>query len=603
MRKHFSLLAASAFASLFFRQVVLACLCLVVLTAGSASAATFRHPFSYYADSQELGTVLMHFARAEGYAASLSPAVKGTVSGRFQDVEPLTFLAGMQSAFDVNWYTLGNTIYFYHAGESQRIFLSPRTGTARQLYDALKKSVVFSPQLPPTLGGAGDVISVSGPPEYLTQIRNAAAAFEASQTEQIVMRVFPLKHAWAEDMTVSSMDKTVTVPGIATILRAMVMGTPVSGTRVTQEKATVEKLGGKGLSALGREESSPAQPQASPTPVSTGSISIMADPRVNAVLVSDAAYRMPYYARVIKDLDKPVELVEIHAAIVDIDTDFKRELGIAFQGSGGSGNGWSGGGTSTGSTSNGTGMPSPGVMDNAGLTLSTIYTHGSDFFLARIQALEENNEARVLGRPSVLTVDNIQATLENTTTYYVEVEGYQAVDLYKVEAGTVLRVTPHIIREHGETSIKLAVSVQDDQDSSTSVDTSAGVPPIKQTKINTQAIVSAGQSLLIGGYYYEQQGQDESGVPLLKDIPVIGHLFKSNAKQSKRMERLILITPRIVELSGNNVPSQVEDPSFHRTATQADYEPRIPVRSKGAGCSRASRTPDVSTVSGAERTL
>ena len=124
------------------------------------------------------------------------------------------------------------------------------------------------------------------------------------------------------------------------------------------------------------------------------------------------------------------------------------------------------------------------------MTLSTIYTHGSDFFLARIQALEANNEARVLGRPSVLTVDNIQATLENTTTYYVEVQGYQAVDLYKVEAGTVLRVTPHIIRENGETSIKLAVNVQDDQDNSSSVTSNSGVPPIERTKIDAQAMMS-----------------------------------------------------------------------------------------------------------------
>ncbi len=567
------------------------------------AAAPFRVPFSYYADSQELETVLMNFARAEGYTASFSPQVKGKVSGRFQNVNPLTFLEGMQNAFDVNWYTLGKTLHFYNAGENQRIFISPRTGTARQLYDALSKSAVFSAQLPPSLGSAGDVISVSGPPEYLDQIRSAVAAFETSQTEQIVMRVFPLKHAWAEDITVSSMDKTVTVPGIASILRAMVMGSPVSGTRVTQERATVEKLGGKGLAALGSvEDNAPSQTQPSPTPVNTGSISIMADPRVNAVLVSDAAYRMPYYAQVIQDLDKPVELVEIHAAIVDIDTDFKRELGIAFQGSGGSsGNGWSGGGTSTGSATSGTGMPSPGVMDSAGMTLSTIYTHGSDFFLARIQALEENNEARVLGRPSVLTVDNIQATLENTTTYYVEVEGYQAVDLYKVEAGTVLRVTPHIIRENGETSIKLVVNVQDDQDNSGSATTSSGVPPIKQTKINTQAIVNAGQSLLIGGYYYEQKGEDESGVPLLMDIPVLGNLFKTKARQSKRMERLILITPRIVQLNDNNVPAQVEDPSFHRSATQADYEPRVPVRSRSAGCSRASREPDIPA--GPERTL
>ena len=48
------------------------------------------------------------------------------------------------------------------------------------------------------------------------------------------MRVFPLKHAWAQDISVTSMDKTVTIPGIATILRAMVIGGDVGGQTVTQ---------------------------------------------------------------------------------------------------------------------------------------------------------------------------------------------------------------------------------------------------------------------------------------------------------------------------------------------------------------------------------
>lgn len=75
-------------------------------------------------------------------------------------------------------------------------------------------------------------------------------------------------------------------------------------------------------------------------------------------------------------------------------------------------------------------------------------------------------------------------------------------------------MTPHIIRnERGQTSIKLAVSVQDDQNDSKDAPVSDNsVPPIKQTKINTQAIVGAGQSLLIGGYYYEQKSTDASGI-------------------------------------------------------------------------------------------
>ena len=570
--------------------------CLLLTAFSAAAARVFTVPFSYYADHQELSAVLTNFARTQGLGASVTPRVKGTVSGRFQDVDPMTFLSGMESAFNASWYQLGNTLHFYDTSETQKAVLVPRSGSAGQLLNALKGSGVISPQLPPRLSPAGDMVTIQGPPDYLDQIRAAAAAFENAQAKQLSMRVFPLKHAWAEDMTVSSMNQNITVPGIASILRAMVTGSQVSPAKVTQERAAVEKLGGKGRASIGREGEGQNLTAPSTPSAAAGGASIMADPRMNAVIVSDASYRMPFYEQVIRDLDKPVELVEIHAAIVDIDTELKRELGISLQGANNRAKGWSTGGTSSGRDFSGSGMPAyAGAASDAGMTLSTIYTHGTDFFLSRIQALEENDEARVLGRPSVLTVDNIQATLENTTTYYVEVQGYQAVDLYKVEAGTVLRVTPHIIREHGKTAIKLAVSVQDDQDTinSTNTTTSAGVPPIKQTKINTQAVVGSGQSLLIGGYYYEQKAKGESGIPLLKDIPVLGHLFKTSAKKSKRMERLILITPRIVGLNENNVPAQTDDAAMHRTAGQADYEPRIPVRPvKKPGCASSRPTPE-----------
>ena len=61
--------------------------------------------------------------------------------------------------------------------------------------------------------------------------------------------------------------------------------------------------------------------------------------------------------------------------------------------------------------------------------------------------LESEQQARTLGMPSVLTFDNVEATLEDTTTSYIKVEGKDAADLFKVEAGTVLQVTPHIVED------------------------------------------------------------------------------------------------------------------------------------------------------------
>lgn len=536
--------------------------------------------------------MLMNFARSQGLGAAMSAGVNGKVSGRFDNVPPETFLSGMRAAFGVTWYRVGPTLHFYNEAENTRSFITPRSMSASHLYDMLRQSSVFSPQLPPSMGPGRDMIVVNGPPDYLSQVMTAVNAFENAQASQFVMRVFPLKYAWAEDIAVNSMDKTVTIPGVATILRAMVTGAPSSATRVTQQPATVSKLAGQGLAAQGKQDPvAPADLQSAQTqtlPENSGpAVNIIADPRVNAVLVSDAAYRMPYYAQVIADLDKPVELVEIHAAIVDIDSDFARSLGVTYQGGNKRDSGWSVGGELGSAAGQFTPIPSPGTLTTAGMSLSTIYTRGTDYFLARVQALEKGGEARMLGRPSVLTVDNVQATLENTTTYYIQVQGYQAVDLFKVEAGTILRVTPHIIRDDlGKVTIKLAVSVQDDQNSGGGTPTAAmAIPPIKQTKINTQAIVGAGQSLLIGGYYYEQKGTTDSGIPVLMNIPVLGHLFKTSDKTTKRMERLILITPKVVDL--NNLPENpphLDDPTFHRSPTQDTYADRTPT--PGSGCTK-----------------
>ncbi len=553
----------------------------------SLGVTSFKKNFSYYAEQQDISLVLIQFAKSQGYTASISPQIDGKLSGKFEEVNPNDFLNSMQSAFQISWYTLANTLYFYHIREFQQAIISPQSMSAEHMFSLLKEANIFSQELPARLGKNGNVISVQGPQSYIEKIQNTAHSFEIAQTQNIVMKVFPLKYAWADDITINSMDKQITIPGVASILRAMLTGSTISASKQVQQKATINGLNGTGLSSIGKQEETQNTLPQSPSYNTT--VNIMADPRVNAVIINDASYRMPYYAEVIQDLDKPVELVEIHAAIVDIDTNYKRDLGVTYQGKNEHKEGWSGGGELGNSTQNFKPLPEVGKLGSTGLSLSTIYTMGADFFLAKIQALEEDGEARMLGKPSVLTVDNVQATLENTSTYYLEIKGYQAVDLFKVEAGTVLRVTPHIIHnENGTSSIKLAVNVQDNQNESRGTALQAdGIPPIKQTKINTQAIVGTNQSLLIGGYYYEEKIDSDSGIPILKNIPLLGHAFKSSNKNSRRMERLILITPKIIRLDEiPSTPIHIDEQSFKKSPTQNNYENRETPQQIGSGCTR-----------------
>ncbi|MDR2945771.1 MAG: type III secretion system outer membrane ring subunit SctC, partial [Candidatus Adiutrix sp.] len=447
----------------------------------------------------------------------------------------------------------------------------------------LSHSAVVSPQLPLKAPGSKGLLVFEGPEPYLIQLRQAAMALEQTQSQRQVMQVFKLKHALAGDTTVNSMNRTVTIPGVASILGAIMSGQPAQGggsVQVSQGRATVENLLGSGLSAQGGE--TPAQNAPVAVNATPGGGNIMADTRLNAVIIYDFEDRMPHYEEVIAELDRPVHLVEIHAAIVDVDTDFKRELGITYQGADPNSGGWGVGGELSSSSDSFDPFPIAGSPAGPGGILSTIYTRGSNFFISRVQALEENGEARMLGRPSVLTTDNMEATLENTTTYYIEVAGYQSVDLFKVESGTVLQVTPRIIEnpDGSPPTIRLNITIQDDQDDSSGgmvAGSKMAIPPIKQTKINTQALIEAGQSLLIGGYYFEQKTDADSGLPVLKNIPVLGHLFKTTSKNTRMMERLVLITPRVIRLGETPLtPSHLDEPSFSRSPTQNDYEPRPP---------------------------
>lgn len=549
-------------------------LTLYPLRGHSAPPDALRTPYTHYAHQEPLVQVLADFARVEGYRAEVSGAISGSLSGRFEAISPTLFLDGLERAFGVRWYIAQKTLHFYHTSESRRIFIQAPSLGAEKLYAQLMETELISRQLPLEIpGDKRNLLALSGPGPYLEQVEIMAEMLDKANT-RLVMRVFRLKYASADDMTTESMGRSVTIPGVASILRAMVMGdaTTLQGTAITTEKVTITKLKGSGLAARGNDKGNGSAEAGAATPGArvdnAGNVTIVADPRVNAVVVQDLLSRMPYYEQVIADLDKETHLIEIHAAIVDIDSNFTRELGLNWGGRHVKSEGWSSGGEV--SASGAPIAPTPelgGNFADGGGILSTIYTHGSSFFLARIQAMEQNGNARMLGRPSVLTTDNLEATLENVTTYYVSVKGQEEVDLFKVEAGTVLRVTPHIIENPARSpSIKLAVTVQDDQENDaakTSGD--MAIPPIKQTKINTQAIIDAGQSLLIGGYYFEEKRTTDNGVPGLKSLPLLGHLFKSTTTSTRQMERLVLITPRIVRLGETPaIPAQVTEAGFQR---------------------------------------
>ena len=96
----------------------------------------------------------------------------------------------------------------------------------------------------------------------------------------------------------------------------------------------------------------------------------------------------------------------------------------------------------------------------------------------------------------------------------------------------------------------MSVNIQDGTGSQGTEEVGQKLPEITNSSINTQAIISEQESLLIGGFYKEQDEEKFSKIPVLGDIPFLGHAFRSESTSKIKQVRLFLITPRIVSSTG-----------------------------------------------------
>ena len=107
-----------------------------------------------------------------------------------------------------------------------------------------------------------------------------------------------------------------------------------------------------------------------------------------------------------------------------------------------------------------------------------------------------------------------------------------------VDAALRLEVTPSVV---GDGNVILKIQLNND-----SADTSQSNPPISKTEINTTLLVQSGQIVVIGGTTVDDKSQTNTGVPYLKDLPLIGEFFKGVSNSDKLTELLIFISPVVL---------------------------------------------------------
>lgn len=558
---------------------------------------------SIVARDQPIGAFLRDLFGRVGTPVVPSAKLTGTVNGVFQGSLDKIF-GDIAKAFNLVGYYDGAAVYIYASNElGVQTLQLDRASAERVVRQAVAQRL---PDRRNLLRITTDGLVVSGTPRFIEQISSMSrgedlaigrppapsyAAPRAGGATPLEFKVFYLRYARAEDTLVTAGGRETRVPGLATILQNLVLDQKPGGSAITPQlgarlvRQSQPRLKGQGLDSVAPDASQTpfGQNNYSATDVLGGDTGLIApltqdvvriEPSsyLNAVVVRDVPERMPAYDSLIRALDIEPQLVEVEATIIDINVDKLRRLGINWRiGTGGFGALFGSGDADA----DGRLLPTTGSRrDNVsnitpsgqGGTISTIIGSQREF-LARVTALENKGAARIVSRPQVMTLDNVEAIFDRTQTFYVRVAGREEVDLFNVTAGTVLRVNPHVFRDQDQTRIRMVVSIED---GSISPDSQVeNIPIVDRSSVATQGMVLNGESMLLGGMTIDADIANEYKVPLLGDIPLLGELFKFREKQRGHTERLFLITPRLVPLASRTaalapgaVPAPVTAPAM-----------------------------------------
>jgi len=281
----------------------------------------------------------------------------------------------------------------------------------------------------------------------------------------------------------------------------------------------------------------------------------------NTVTATDIPVRLNEIRKRVQRLDVFERQVMIEARIVQAIDTFSRNLGVRFgvqnaTGLGSQSLGISGnltgsstlaaGGGASGANNLNVNLPAAaatGLLGGpAALGLSLMKINNGRLINLELSALETDNKGRVIASPRVVTAHGIEALIEQGDRIpYQQATSSGATSIRFMDATLRLKVKP-LITYNGQIDMELSVN----QDKIGTPLNQFLPPPVNTKQVTTKVLVENGGTVVIGGIFDRTENEVVNKVPMLGDIPVLGHIFRNTTKVDNKQELLIFVTPRIL---------------------------------------------------------
>jgi general secretion pathway protein D len=266
----------------------------------------------------------------------------------------------------------------------------------------------------------------------------------------------------------------------------------------------------------------------------SGDIRVIADEANNALVILATATEFRMIEATLKKLDIIPLQVLIEATILEVTLNDQLEYGVQWF--------FESGNFLTQFASTGLGPA------GAGFT----FLFDSNDKAAVLTALTQVTDTKVISSPQLMVLDNQSARLQvgdqvpflssatDTSITVGDGSNVGVAQFQQIDTGVVLNVSPRI-NAGGLVVLEITQEVSNVSGSGVGEN-----PIIAQRQIESTIAVQSGQTVALGGLIQDDQNDTVIGVPILSEIPILGHLFKTTTDTTIRRELLVLITPRVV---------------------------------------------------------
>lgn len=319
--------------------------------------------------------------------------------------------------------------------------------------------------------------------------------------------------------------------------------------------ASAQQMGG------GRGRSTAATRQY-PSSGAIGDAYFSIDPETRRVITIADEDTSKYIAEVLQNLDKPKPQVLIKVVFLEVTHVNNSDIGIEGGYGRNVGNNTSAAGANAfGLSSIASALGTNALVNQFNQPISSfqpmppgagVYQILSQDYQVTLRAIAQSGKARILSRPSILARNNQPAKItvgkDVPLISSVRYDNYGNVinSITYESVGVILSVTPFITQD-GMVEMIIQPEISSiDQTTSTPISKDASVPAINVRSADTVAVTPDGQTVIIGGLMETTKAQNDTKIPVLGDLPLLGNLFKRRTKTGSNTELLIFLTPHIV---------------------------------------------------------